>query len=79
MWQQAQTLAREFRQRFPDAQISLGNGTIHLMDELMKRRCPKELFDSRGNECPSFMRMPRNAEGDRSMFSVRSLLAKSVF
>jgi hypothetical protein len=60
MWQQAQTLAKEYRQQNPAAQISLGNGTIHLMDELLKRRFPKELFDSRGNECPSFMRMPES-------------------
>lgn len=58
MWKEATETAKATRERFPDAKISFGNGNIHLMEEFARNKFPKELFDSRGNEAGSFMRMP---------------------
>nr|MDQ3624471.1 hypothetical protein [Verrucomicrobiota bacterium] len=58
MWKEAHETARTARAMFPDAQLSFGNGNPHLMEEFARHKFPKELFDSRGNEAGSFMRMP---------------------
>lgn len=58
MWKEATETAQAVRQRFPEATMAFGNGNPHLLEEFVRRKFPKELFDSRGNECGSFMRMP---------------------
>ncbi|MCP5541641.1 MAG: hypothetical protein H7A53_00105 [Akkermansiaceae bacterium] len=58
LWEEAHAAAREVRERFPDAKIKFGNGNPHLLEEFLRRKFPKELFDARGNEAGSFMRPP---------------------
>jgi hypothetical protein len=58
MWKEATETATAARQRFPDAKLALGNGNPHLLEEFVRRKFPTALFDSRGNEAGSFMRMP---------------------
>lgn len=58
MWKEATETAQATRQRFPDAKMAFGNGNVHLLEEFLRRKFPKDLFDSRGNEAGSFMRMP---------------------
>ena len=58
LWKEAIETARATRRQFPDAKLSLGNGNPHLLEEFLRRKFPPELFDSRGNEAGSFMRMP---------------------
>ena len=58
MWKEAVDTAKIVRGQFPDARIAFGNGNAHLMEEFARRKFPRELFDSRGNEAGSFMRMP---------------------
>ncbi len=58
MWKEATETAQAARAKFPDARLSFGNGNPHLMEEFARHHFPKELFDSRGNEAGSFMRMP---------------------
>lgn len=58
MWKEAIDTAKTARERFPRARIAFGNGNPHLMEEFARHHFPRELFDSRGNEAGSFMRMP---------------------
>ncbi len=58
MWKEAAETAQAARAKFPNAKLSFGNGNPHLMEEFARHKFPKELFDSRGNEAGSFMRMP---------------------
>lgn len=58
MWKEATATAQAVRKQFPDAKLAFGNGNPHLMEEFARHRFPSELFDSRGNEAGSFMRMP---------------------
>jgi hypothetical protein len=58
MLKEATETAKAARAVFPDARIAFGNGNPHLMEEFARHQFPKELFDSRGNEAGSFMRMP---------------------
>lgn len=58
LWKEAHETAAAVRARFPAAQLALGNGNPQLLEEFLRRKFPPALFDSRGNECASFMRMP---------------------
>jgi hypothetical protein len=58
LWQEALATAQATRQQFPDAKLAFGNGAPQLLEEFARRKFPAELFDSRGNEAGSFMRMP---------------------
>ena len=58
MWKEATDTAKAVREQFPQAKLSFGNGNPHLMEEFARHKFPAELFDSRGNEAGSFMRMP---------------------
>jgi hypothetical protein len=64
MWKEAIETAQAARRRFPDATLAFGNGNPHLLEEFLRRQFPRELFDSRGNECGSFMRMPETQPPD---------------
>lgn len=50
--------AQEMRQRYPRVKLALGNGTVNMLEELLRQKFPPELFDSAGNESGTFMRMP---------------------
>ncbi|MFN0077980.1 MAG: hypothetical protein ACKVY0_16105 [Prosthecobacter sp.] len=58
MWKEALDIAKATRAQFPQAKLAFGNGNPHLMEEFARHKFPAELFDSRGNEAGSFMRMP---------------------
>jgi hypothetical protein len=58
MWKEATETAHAARARYPDAKLAFGNGNPQLMEEFARHAFPKELFDSRGNEAGSYMRMP---------------------
>ena len=58
MVKEATETAQATRAKFPDAKLAFGNGNPHLMEEFARHKFPKDLFDSRGNEAGSFMRMP---------------------
>ncbi len=58
LWEEAHQTAKDVRTQFPKAQLAFGNGNPHLLEEFLRHKFPTELFDSRGNECGSFMRMP---------------------
>jgi hypothetical protein len=58
LWQEAVQTAQATRRQFPDAKLAFGNGNPQLLEEFLRRKFPAELFDSRGNEAGSFMRMP---------------------
>ena len=58
MWKEATETAAAVRKQFPGAQLSFGNGNVHLVEEFARHKFPKELFDSCGNEAGSFGRMP---------------------
>lgn len=64
LWNEALETARSVRSRFPKAHLALGNGNPHLLEEFLRHKFPSELFDSRGNECGSFMRMPETQPTD---------------
>lgn len=60
LWAEALATAKEARAKYPEAKLAFGNGNVHLLEEFMRHKFPSELFDSRGNEAGSFMRMPEN-------------------
>ena len=64
LWTQAHDTAKEVRAKFPKAHLAFGNGNPHLLEEFLRHKFPAELFDSRGNECGSFMRMPETQPAD---------------
>ena len=64
LWKGAVETATATRKGLPDAHLSLGNGAPQLLEEFLRHRFPKELFDSRGNECGSFQRMPESQPPD---------------
>lgn len=64
LWEEAHKTAKEVREQFPQAKLAFGNGNPHLLEEFLRHKFPAELFDSRGNECGSFMRMPENQPMD---------------
>jgi len=64
LWEEAHKTAQEVREKFPQAKLAFGNGNPHLLEEFLRHKFPTELFDSRGNECGSFMRMPENQPMD---------------
>ncbi len=79
MWKEATETAKAARAKFPDAKLSFGNGVPHLMEEFARNKFPSELFDSRGNEAGSFMRMPETQPLDfvannASLFMDRQIL-----
>ena len=58
MWKEATETAQAARARFPEARLAFGNGNPQLLEEFARHHFPSELFDSRGNEAGSFMRIP---------------------
>ncbi|MEI6425291.1 MAG: hypothetical protein WCP55_23980, partial [Lentisphaerota bacterium] len=64
MWQLAEEGSKTIRKEFPDAEIYFGNGNVHLLDEFLKNKFPKDLLGSRGNEAASFMRVPETQPTD---------------
>ena len=64
LWEEAHKTAKDVRAQFPKAQLAFGNGNPHLLEEFLRHKFPAELFDSRGNECGSFMRMPETQPPD---------------
>lgn len=64
LWEQALKTAKEVRAQYPKAHLAFGNGNPHLLEEFLRHKFPADLFDSRGNECGSFMRMPETQPPD---------------
>ncbi len=69
------------RKAFPGIQFDLGNGNPHLMEEFLRHKLPKELFDALGNEAASFQRLPESQPLDfvannASMWMQREILNK---
>lgn len=58
LWDLAAKQSTTAQRAFPGIEIYFGNGVIHLPEEFLKRKFPKELFGSRGNEAASLMRLP---------------------
>lgn len=58
LWEQAIQGARAFREQFPKARISFGNGTVGTREAFYRRGLPAELFDYAGNESAVFSRPP---------------------
>lgn len=58
LWAQAEATARAIRADLPKTEIYFGNGAPQLLEEFLRRKFPKELLGSRGNEAGNFMRMP---------------------
>ena len=58
LWDEAEQTAKGIRKNFPLTEIYFGNGNPMLVEEFMRRKFPKELLGSRGNEAGNFMRMP---------------------
>jgi len=58
LWEEAEQAAKAVRKHFPLTEIYFGNGNPMLVEEFMRRKFPKELLGSRGNEAGNFMRMP---------------------
>lgn len=58
MFTNAEACCRLIRKEFPKTEIYFGNGACHLLEEFLRRKFPRELFDARGNEAGNFMRSP---------------------
>lgn len=58
MYDEAVRTGELFRKHHPDVQIQLGNGSLVVREEFYRHQFPSELFDSGGNENPSFSRIP---------------------
>lgn len=56
--QAAENAFRGTRPAFPKAEIYLGNGTPHLIEEFLRHKYPRELIDKVGNESGNYMRPP---------------------
>lgn len=64
MWTGAMEACREVRKQFPAAEIYFGNGNPQLLEEFLRRKFPRELMDTRGNEAGSFQRLPETQPPD---------------
>jgi hypothetical protein len=60
----AENAFRGTRPAFPKAEIYLGNGTPHLIEEFLRRKFPRELIDKVGNESGNYMRLPETQPPD---------------
>ena len=58
LWEEAEQTAKAIRKDFPLTEIYFGNGNPMLVEEFLRKKFPKELLGSRGNEAGNFMRMP---------------------
>ena len=64
MWKIAEETAVSLRKHYPDVKLHLGNGPMPLREEFLRRKFPSELFDTLGNENPSFSRIPESQPPD---------------
>lgn len=60
----ALSTAKRFREKHPEMRISLGNGPMVVREELYRHGFPADLFDSGGNENPTFSRLPETQPPD---------------
>ncbi len=58
LWDGAVGACAAVRKHFPQSTIYLGNGNVHLLEEFLRRKFPRRLFDARGNEAGNFQRLP---------------------
>lgn len=56
--------AKLFREHHPEVELQLGNGSLVVREEFYRRGFPKDLFDTGGNENPSFSRPPESQPPD---------------
>lgn len=64
MWDIAMSSATAMRAKYPDVKIHVGNGPIPLREEMYRHKFPSELFDTGGNENPTFGRLPETQPPD---------------
>ncbi len=64
LFQLALRTGKLFREHHPDVQIQLGNGGLVVREELYRNGFPGELFDTGGNENPTFSRPPETQPPD---------------
>ena len=58
LWDEAEQTAKAIGKHFPLTEIYFGNGNPMLVEEFLRKKFPRELLGSRGNEAGNFMRMP---------------------
>jgi len=58
MWKEAEESFKLIRAAFPEAEIYLGNGVPHVIEEFARHKFPREMIIAAGNESGSFMRPP---------------------
>lgn len=61
--------AREIRAKYPKVHLKLGNGALPTKEVMLQAKFPAELFDSTGNESPTFGRPPEAQPPDCVSFN----------
>jgi hypothetical protein len=60
MWKEAEESFGLIRAAFPEAEMYLGNGVPHVIEEFVRHKFPREWMHAAGNESGSFMRPPES-------------------
>ncbi|MHB0938454.1 MAG: hypothetical protein ACYC6A_18830 [Armatimonadota bacterium] len=63
-WEAATAGAKAMREKYPNAHLRFGNGSLPFKEEFYRHHFPPELFDSAGNEAGSFTRLPETQPPD---------------
>jgi hypothetical protein len=66
---EAMKAAREMRAKYPRVHLKLGNGALPTKEAMYQAKFPAELFDSAGNENPTFGRPPEAQPPDCVTFN----------
>lgn len=69
MFNDAAQAAREMRAKYPKVHLRLGNGALPTREAMYQAKFPTELFDSAGNESPTFGRPPEAQPPDCVAFN----------
>lgn len=69
MFDNAVKAAKEMRAKYPKVHLRLGNGALPTREVLYQGKFPAELFDSAGNESPTFGRPPEAQPPDCVAFN----------
>ena len=64
LWNVALAATKEMRAKHPNVSIALGNDMPGLQEEFLRHKFPSELFDSLGNESPSYCHIPESQPPD---------------